>query len=467
MDYITRLHGLNAAANPAYPHNDIGVARLFFDLHGLELRYVVESKSWYAYDGRRWAKDEGGLKAMELCKAFVEAYGAYMETAVTEEEKNKAKFVANLTSRKRREGILSDARSIAPMSLTLFDRDKSLFNVQNGTYSLADMALRPHNPGDFITKLARVKYDETTRCDRWERFIGEIMCGDVETARFLQKALAYCLTGETPLECFFILYGDTTRNGKSTLIETVSYLFGDYARTIQPQTLSRRSPDGSSASPDIARLKGARLVNMPEPERGLELNIALIKQLTGGDTYTGRHLHENPIEFRPEFKIFINTNHLPSTADDTVFSSDRVKIIPFDRHFEPNEQDTGLKKQFRSTGCKSAILNWLIEGYRLLMTEGLSTPRRIEAAVAAYRQETDIVGAFFMDTTVPQENSRISTGVLYKHYTVWSKANGYRTMNSKCFMAEIRKRHEVRRDGQRGNMALGIALASESVVNTA
>jgi putative DNA primase/helicase len=71
---------------------------------------------------------------------------------------------------------------------------------------------------------------------------------------------------------------------------------GDYARTIQPQTLSRRPSDGSAASPDIARLKGARLVNMPEPEKGLELNIALVKQLTGGDTYTGRFLHENPVE---------------------------------------------------------------------------------------------------------------------------------------------------------------------------
>jgi putative DNA primase/helicase len=467
MDYMTKLRELNAVANPAYPLNDIGVARLFFDLHGLELRYVVEPKSWYAYDGRRWAKDEGGLKAMELCKAFVEAYGAYMEAAVTDEDKQKAKFAAGLTSRKRREGILSDARSIAPMSLALFDRDKTLFNVQNGTYSLNDMALRPHSPSDFITKLARVKYDETAHCERWEQFISEIMCGDEPTARFLQKALGYCLTGETPLECFFILYGDTTRNGKSTLSETVAYIFGDYARTIQPQSLSRRSPDGSAASPDIARLKGARLVNMPEPERGLELNIALIKQLTGGDTYTGRHLHENPIEFRPEFKIFINTNHLPRTADDTVFSSDRVKLIPFDRHFEPNEQDTGLKKQFRSSGCKSAILNWLIEGYRLLMAEGLGAPRRIEAAVAAYRQETDIVGAFFDEATIPQEGSRVPTGTLYKRYAAWAKDNGYRAMNSKCFMAEIRKRYEVRRDGAQGNVAVGVAFAPDPIAAAA
>ena len=128
-------------------------------------------------------------------------------------------------------------------------------------------------------------------------FAKHLMCGDTDTAKFLQKAIGYCLTGGTDLECFFILHGATTRNGKSTLTGTIEYILSDYARSVQPQTLSRRPSDGASPSPDIARLKVARLVNMPEPEKGLELNVALIKQLTGGDTYTGRFLHENPVEF--------------------------------------------------------------------------------------------------------------------------------------------------------------------------
>jgi len=233
---------------------------------------------------------------------------------------------------------------------------------------------------------------------------------------------------------------------------------GDYARTIQPQTLSRRPSDGSAASPDIARLKGARLVNMPEPEKGLELNIALIKQLTGGDTYTGRFLHENPIEFKPEFKIFINTNHLPRTADDTVFSSERVKLIPFDRHFSPTEQDTGLKKLFQKSENRSAILNWLIEGYRLLQADGLMMPERVISAIAAYRQEADIFGAFLAEYTAEKDGSRLSTSELYFHYTTWAKDNGYRQMNTKNFVGELRRRCDVRRDGITGNVIVGLAL---------
>jgi putative DNA primase/helicase len=365
------------------------------------------------------------------------------------------KFATGFTSRKKRESLLADARSIRPMSLSEFDKNKTLFNCLNGTYSLTDMALHPHNADDYITKLARVKYVGSAACERWEQFIAEVMCGDADTGRFLQKSLGYCLSGETSLECFFILHGSTTRNGKTTLTETVSNIFNDYARTIQPQTLSRRSSDGAAASPDIARLKGARLVNMPEPEKGLELNIALIKQLTGGDTYTGRFLHENPIEFRPDFKIFINTNHLPQTADDAVFSSERVKLIPFDRHFAPDEQDTGLKKLFQKSESKSGILNWLIEGYRLLMAEGLTVPERVAAAIASYRQETDAIGMFLAENIVPADGNRLKTSELHQRHHAWAKANGFRPMNSPDFVAELRRRYEVKRDGAKGNVIIG------------
>jgi putative DNA primase/helicase len=421
---------------------------------------VVESKTWYSYTGKRWVKDEGGLWVMERCKEFAQAYRKYAESLDDGSEESKAfiKYATGFHTRRKREGLLSDARSIAPKSIANFDRDRMLLNCINGTLSLKDFDLKPHNAGDYITKITRVKYDHTAKCTRWEKFVDEVMCGDADTAVFLQKALGYALTGDTTLECFFILYGNTTRNGKSTLTETVGHILGDYARTIQPQTLSRRPSDGSAASPDTARLKGARLVNMPEPEKGLELNIALVKQLTGGDTYTGRFLNENPIEFSPEFKIFINTNHLPRTTDDTVFTSGRVKLIPFDRHFTAAEQDNGLKKLFRRRDSMSGILNWLVEGYRLMLELGMTTPARVEAAVAAYREEADIMGAFLADYTRPEDGERLPTSVLYAYYMQWAKDNGYKHMNNKNFVGEIRRRCDVRRDGKDGNVIVGLAL---------
>ena len=461
-DYMTLFSEKHIENCTDYPHNDIGMSRLFFDLHGEQICYVVEAKTWYVDDNRRWVKDEGGLVTMEHCKNFAQALAMYAEANDDGIDKGKAfiKYTAGFHSRRRREGLLSDARSIAPRSLTDFDRNTKLLNCLNGTINLSNMTLQPHSPKDFITKLARVKHDPAATCPRWEQFISEIMCGDVDTALFLQKALGYALTGDTSLECFFILYGNTTRNGKTTLTETIANILGDYARTIQPQTFSRRSPDGSSPSPDIARLKGARLVNMPEPEKGLELNIALIKQLTGGDTYTGRFLNENPIEFKPEFKIFINTNHLPRTSDDTVFSSDRVKLIPFERHFSEGEQDKGLKKLFRYRDNKSAILNWLIEGNCLLGVEGLASPQRVIDATAAYRQEADIIGTFISECTAILDGNRLPVSELYAEYTLWARDNGYRQMNNRNFVAELRRRYDVRRGGI-GHVLVGLVVDRE------
>jgi len=455
-DFISTFKalGLGYEDNPDYPTNDIGVANLFFALHSKEMCYVREAKSWYIYTGKRWMKDEGGLTVAEKCKMFAGAYSKYAEIMDDGSDENKAylKWAKGMTNRKRRESILSDAKSISPKDPSLFDRNKFLVNCTNGTFNLRTMTIQPHNPADLITKIAEAKYNHGVVCDRWQEFIREIMCGDADAAKFLQKALGYALSGDTSLECFFILFGSTTRNGKSTLMETVGHILNDYSRTAQPQTLSRRPNDGTSPSPDLARLRGARLVNSPEPGKGMQLNTALIKQLTGGDSYTARNLNENPIEFRPEFKIFINTNHLPETEDDdTLFASGRVKLIPFNRHFSAEEQDKGLKMLFREESSKSGIFNWLVEGYRLLQEEGLTIPASVVCAINEYQQKENQYAAFCNEFIVPAEGNRLKTSEAHACYCTWARANGIPPVSDKVFIAEMRARYFVKPDYKKGN----------------
>ncbi|GHV06520.1 hypothetical protein FACS1894217_05360 [Clostridia bacterium] len=330
----------------------------------------------------------------------------------------------------------------------------------NGTYNLQTFTLQLHRAEDYITKIARVRYDQRAKCARWECFIDEIMCGDKDTATFLQKALGYALTGDTNAHnSFYILYGASTRNGKSTLTEAIGYILGDYSRTVQPQTLARRSSDGAAPSPDIARLKGARFVCTPEPEKGLELNSALIKQLTGGDTYVGRFLNENPFEFVPEFHIFFNTNHLPRTNDDTIFASGRVKIIPFERHFTDKEQDHGLKGLFRKNANKSAILNWLIDGYRQMLKMDMNVSARMQTALDEYRAESDVLGGFFAEKIAPAEGKRLQTSALYAAYTAQMRLCGSRPMSVQAFVGEVKKRYQVGRDRKLGTVIFNAALS--------
>lgn len=452
---IAVFEQLHIESNKSFPLNDMGISQLFYEIFQSLICYVLESKCWYIFDGKRWVKDVQQLRIMEHCKIFTYALADYGSRL---QDEKMIKLAGSLCNIKRRENIIKDCTSINPKSLGEFDGEKLLFNCQNGILDLQKKKFTPHSSKHLLTKLSNVTYDEKAKCNRWLEFAREIMQGDEESMRFLQKAFGYALTGNTNLECFFIFYGSTTRNGKSTCCETISHIFGDYASNVQPETIGRNSKSGSAPTPDIARLKGARLVIMPEPERGLELNVSLIKQLTGGDTYTGRFLHENPIEFTPEFKIIINTNHRPRINDDTVFSSDRVKLLPFERHFNPQEQDTGLKSLFREENNMSAILNWMIEGYFLLQAEGLTQPQKMTEAVNEYREESDIFGTFLSESLCQADGYRLATSKLYERYREWSGENGYHALNSKNFVSELKKRYIIKRNGVRGNEILDVDL---------
>lgn len=194
LSITERLKQLQPEENPLYPQNDIGVSRLFFDLHREVLCYVPEARAWYVYSGNRWVKDDGGLRVMELCKTFTQELHEYAKPLGIGGAFEK--FAASLHGRKRRESILRDACSVSPRSLSRFDRDRHLFNCQNGTFNLVEMKLQPHSPGDYLTKLSGAEYHPNACCGRWDSFILEVMQGDAETARFLQKALGYCLSGD-------------------------------------------------------------------------------------------------------------------------------------------------------------------------------------------------------------------------------------------------------------------------------
>lgn len=150
------------------------------------------------------------------------------------------------------------------------------------------------------------------------------MCGDADLADFLQRSLGYALTGDTSQECMFILYGATSRNGKGTAMETFLKIMGDYGKTSNPDMLAAKFRGGNTGGPseEVARLVGARFVNISEPEKKITFNAVLVKRMTGNDTINARFLNENSFDFVPVFKIFINTNYLPNVNDMTLFQSD-------------------------------------------------------------------------------------------------------------------------------------------------
>lgn len=143
-----------------------------------------------------------------------------------------------------RAGIIVTRISVMPrvfirLQCLKFDRNIYYLNCQNGTLDLQTGEFHPHTPQDKLTKIAGAAYDSNAKSLRFIRFISEVMSGDKEKARFMQKSLGYGLTGDTRYECMFFYYGATTRNGKGTLMESTLHVMGDYGLTVRPETIAQ------------------------------------------------------------------------------------------------------------------------------------------------------------------------------------------------------------------------------------
>ena len=162
-------------------------------------------------------------------------------------------------------------------------------------------------------------------------------------------------------------------------------------------------------------------------------------------------MHENSFEFRPNFKIFINTNHRPNITDLTLFESGRIKIIPFDRHFDEKEQDKGLKGFFAEPENMSGILNWMLEGYKLFRSQGLEMPDSVIRATTDYQMFSDKMGQFFEECIEKKKGSELRRGAVYTRYKEWCAENGYHAEGAKSLNQEIAKRYRTGRKRPEGS----------------
>ena len=391
------------------------------------------------YDGKRWVDDTEGLAAKADAKSLSDALLVYGSSTGNGDY---LKAVTALCNIRNRNNMLQDSKDVYYFCNEDLDVDDYLLNVKNGTLDLSkdEPKFMKHNPDMLLSKVCNVNYDPSAECKAWNKFLSEIMTGDKEKIKYLQKIAGLSLTGNTQEETCFILFGSTTRNGKTTFCETIIYLLGDYALTMKPESLAvKQNTDSRQANGDIARLAGCRFCNASEPPKRMLFDTALLKSLLGRDSITARHLHQREFSFIPKFKLVINTNYLPVIADDTVFSSGRINVISFDRHFEPEEQDKHLKERLRQDEELSGILNWCIEGLRLYRLEGLKPPEAVISATETYRSDSDKIGNFIKEClTKTGKNSSVKS--VYELYTNWCNDNGFGVENKGNFIAELKNK---------------------------
>jgi len=404
---------------------DVGNAERLAAQYGGELRYCHPWRAWLVWDGRRWARDRSG-EAWRRAKETVRAM--YHEAADLEDDAKRielARHARSSESQRRIAGMLELAKSdpriaVLPES---FDGDgtRYLLNVLNGTLDLRTGELRPHRPEDMITKLAPVEYHTEAKCPAWDAFLARVV-PDPEVRAFLQRFLGYTLTGHVGEQAFVLLYG-TGANGKSTFLETLKALLGDYAHKADFETFleSKGSRDRQGrARPDLLALRGKRLVLAVEAGQERRLDANLVKEVTHGDSVSARGLYEGEVtNFPPESKLFLAVNHRPEIADMTEAIWRSVLEVPFTVMIPEQERDRNLLEKLCEPGELAGILAGAVQGCMEWLRTGLRPPEAVQLATRAYRESEDAIAPFLAERCVRKAGSFTSHRVLFAAYEAW------------------------------------------------
>ena len=446
-DILKQLITLNAAE--CFQMNDRGSADLFATIFKNISRYNPTKKDWMDYDKTRWTADTEGMRAKRNAKTLADVLVRYSVTASLPDDKRQSyiKYAAGMMNYRNRNVMITDAKDLNFFENIELDKDDFFLNCKNCVLDLSGdqpKALE-HNADLLLSKICNASYNPVATCTLWEKTVNEIMQGDSSKIEYLQKMSGRFLTGDTSEEEFYIFFGATTRNGKSTITELLLYLLGDYATTISPESLAIKSnKDSRTASPDIAKLAGTRLVVASEPPRRMLFDSSLVKTLTGRDTVSARFLHENEFQFKPKFKLILNSNYLPVISDKTVFSSNRVKVVPFERHFTEKEQNKHLKEQLQQE--IDGILNWCIKGLQLYRKEGLEPPVAVQNATHEYGEDSDKVGKFISECLV-KTNQNLAAKDVYEKYSQWCNDCGLGIDGRTSFYEELKTKNLLSKTG--------------------
>jgi putative DNA primase/helicase len=403
---------------------DLGNAMLFKSHHD-EGVFYDPAADWRVWDGRRWKLDSDGEVERRAYRTARSLYREAAQTSDPEQSQAIARWAMKSQARERLNAIAAVAKPLMAIDPARLDAEPWVLNVQNGMIDLMTGNLLPHDRRRLCTRVCPVDFDAQARSDLFDRVLADAL-PDESVRTYFQKVCGLTLIGEQVEDLIVFAHGPEA-TAKTTLIEPLKKLFGDYAVTVEPETLmSTRNGGGGAARGDIARLAGTRLAITTETEDGTRFAASLLKRLSGNDTITARHIYKKDFEFRPSCTIWIVSNHRPKADAMDGGLWRRLKVIPFIRQIPKERRDPSVKKGMLGAECLRAMLAWAVAGCLLYQREGLVTPEAIEKATDDYRESMDPMGDFIKECCVLDPSSRVDNGHLRTAYMDYCADNGIR-----------------------------------------
>ncbi|MDX2794047.1 phage/plasmid primase, P4 family [Streptomyces scabiei] len=409
------LQTMSASAREMFDSTDVGLAvrlRDYIRRTGGGVRYA-RGLGYLVWDGTIWTPNADAVReALHRMGAEMIADGSDFER----------KLALKALTNKHIDGILKELPSVpgVPASADEFDSRPELLSVANGTVNLRTGQLHPHTPLDMITKRLDVRYVPGAEALRWEAFLTEVFPNHPELPAFMRRIVGYGITGSTSEQCFVFMHGQGA-NGKSAFLDALLYVFRGITKSTEFSTFEQRVNVGQ-ASPELASLRGARLVTASETEKYSRLAEALVKQLTGGDPVTCRFLNQNPFTYVPAFLLMVAGNYKPAILSQDLGVWRRVKLVPFEATFRGSKADPSLPSKLRDEA--EGILAWAVRGAQEWYSTGLQEPASVSAATQDYRESEDRLAEFIAARLVQEASARVAPMAIRRAYAEWAEDAG-------------------------------------------
>ena len=354
---------------------------------------------WLVWDGQRWARGrehEVDLLAQRVADQIDQEADLMEQAGVSREEVARHRRWAKDTETAHRVRALKEmAKPHLHADPATFDSNPAVLNVANGVLCLSTLTLLPHDPDLRLTRLAPVSWDPDAKAPTFLSVLRRVQ-PDQAAQDFLQRLLGYGITGHTGEQVFVVHWG-TGGNGKSTILNAVRDVLGDYGTAADPATFAKKAGDGSGASPDRAALAGIRMVTCVEPNQ-LRLDPTFVKTITGGDPIVARELYKAPFTYKPQFLLNLVTNDRPVIDDGTDGMWRRVILLPWTVCVPEDERIPEHVMTARLRAELPGILRWLAEGSRAWARDGLRVPSIVREATEQYRESEDVVQTFLTES---------------------------------------------------------------------
>jgi putative DNA primase/helicase len=403
--------------------------------HGADIRYVAQFNAWYIWEGHRWRRDEDGA-IMRLAKSAVDKL--FDEAANIEDETLRTamrKFALASQSCARLTAMVKLAESELPIVLAheRLDADPMLLGVKKGVMELGTGKFRDGRCEDYITKQCNVAYDSDAPCPEWLAFQKKITNGNDELIAYKRRLFGLLLTGMV----VEILDG---ANGKSTELETIHELLGDYAHAADASLLISAKERGG-ATPEIVALNGKRALFINETNESDHLNESRVKYLAGDDMLSARDLFEKPINFRPTHKPLLRTNHKPKIRGTDLGIWRRIHYVPYLVTIAEGEKIFQFRQKKLAPELPG-ILNWCLAGLKDYLTQGdLKPPPLVSDATREYRQEMDTVGQWIDRICEPSLiGAHLFLKEIHEAYAKWAMAEISWVASKQKLAEELRQR---------------------------